>query len=68
MSFSKICRRSESARPEILQVNLSAFWQIVDEKGTDPFDDFGDHRHFSRGRSKLDFRVGARVETLDDLF
>ena len=46
---------------------LSAFWQIIDKKGTDPFGDFGDHRHFSRGRSRLDFGDGTRVETFDDL-
>ena len=59
--------RSESARPQVLQVILSAFWRIVDKKGTDPFGDFGDHRHFSRRRSILDFRAGIQVETFDDL-
>ena len=46
---------------------LSAFWRIIDKKGTDPFGDFGDHRHFSRGRSRLDFGAGNRVETFDNL-
>ena len=46
---------------------LSAFWRIVDKKGTDPFGDFGDHRHFSRGRSRLDFGAGTQVEAFDNL-
>ena len=46
---------------------LSAFWQIIDKKGTDPFGDFGDHRHFSRGHSELDFGDDARVGIFDDL-
>ena len=46
---------------------LSAFWRIIDKKGTDPFGDFGDHRHFSTGRSRLDFGAGTRVETFDNL-
>ena len=54
-------------RPQVLQVILSAFCRIIDKKGTDPFGDFGDHRHFSRGRSRLDFGAGTRVETFDDL-
>ena len=46
---------------------LSIFWQIVDKKGTDTFGDFGDHRHFLRGRSTLDFGDDARVKIFDDL-
>ena len=65
--FQRSVERSESARPQVLQVILSAFWRIVDKKGTDPFGDFGDHRHFSRGRSRFDFGAGTRVETVDNL-
>ena len=46
---------------------VSAFWRIIDKKGTDPFGDFGDHRHFSRGRSRLDFGAGTQVEIFDNL-
>ena len=46
---------------------LSAFWHFIDTKGTDPFADLGDHRHFSKGLSFLDFGDGARVGIFEDL-
>ena len=32
--FQRSVERPESARPQVLQVILSAFWRIVDKKGT----------------------------------
>ena len=43
------------------------FGNLLIKKAQILFGDFGDHRHFSRGRSKLDFGVDARVEIFEDL-
>ena len=40
---------------------------VIDTKGTDPFGNIGDHWHFSRGLSFLDFGVDALVGIFEDL-